>query len=111
MILGQEVIYVPKPELGIVLVVDPRPGKSSLSKITMAEFEAIKSPVKLYETGDCRETKPGWGDRLATALKAMGVTEDGYKEVKAKFGLPPTCGCKRRREWFNRVELWVKGKT
>ena len=52
----------------------------------------------------------GWGDAVTTALKKIGVTEEGYKAAKQLFGLPPTCGCAKRREWLNRVGEWWNGK-
>jgi hypothetical protein len=54
---------------------------------------------------------PGLGDRLTTALKKVGITEENYKAVKAMFGLPPTCNCAGRREWLNRVGRWLAGET
>jgi hypothetical protein len=53
---------------------------------------------------------PGLGDRVSAALAAIGVTEDNYKQVKAVFGLAPTCNCAGRREWLNRVGRWLQGK-
>ncbi len=56
------------------------------------------------EEHDCSggESK-GLGDRLELYLKSVGVTEDRYKEVKEKFGLPPKCGCAKRKRWLNAV--------
>lgn len=54
--------------------------------------------------------KYGWGDSMTSALKALGITEERYKEVKAMFGLPPTCGCSKRREWLNKVGRWWTGE-
>lgn len=51
---------------------------------------------------------PGLGDTLASWLTAVGVTEENYKAVKQMFGLPPKCGCARRKEWLNRVGRWLK---
>lgn len=52
----------------------------------------------------------GWGDNVTTFLKGIGVTEDSYKAIKQKFGLPPTCGCAQRREWLNKVGRWWNGE-
>ena len=52
----------------------------------------------------------GWGDKVTTALKKMGVTEERYKAVKEKFGLPPNCNCAGRREWLNKVGRWWNGE-
>ena len=57
------------------------------------------------------EKAEGWGDKVAVLLKRIGVTEEGYKAVKEKFGLPPTCGCAKRREWLNRVGEWWNGRN
>jgi hypothetical protein len=48
----------------------------------------------------------GLGDRLERKLKSIGITEDRYKQVKEKFGLPPNCNCKARKEWLNSVSEW-----
>ena len=45
----------------------------------------------------------GFGDKVEKALKAMGITEDRYKEVKRMFGLPPKCNCSKRKAWLNKV--------
>jgi hypothetical protein len=52
------------------------------------------------------EQPDGWGDVLTRWLKDFGITEESYKEIKEKFGLPPTCDCSKRREWLNRVGRW-----
>lgn len=52
----------------------------------------------------------GWGDSVTSALKKIGVTEERYKAVKEMFGLPPTCGCAKRREWLNAVGRWWNGE-
>lgn len=52
----------------------------------------------------CEKEQPnGLGDRIERWLSSYGVTQEKYKEVKQKFGLPPTCGCDGRKEWFNKV--------
>lgn len=56
------------------------------------------------------EVAGGWGDAVTKALKKIGITEERYKEVKAMFGLPPTCGCPQRREWLNKVGRWWTGE-
>jgi hypothetical protein len=48
----------------------------------------------------------GWGDKVTVFLKGLGITEESYKDIKTKFGLPPTCGCAARREWLNKVGRW-----
>ena len=47
------------------------------------------------------------GDYTEGVLKKMGVTPDRYKKVKELFGMAPTCGCDKRKEWLNRVGSWL----
>ena len=47
------------------------------------------------------------GDWVERRLKAAGITEERYIEIKKKFGLPPKCGCKKRKEWLNRVGRYL----
>ena len=47
------------------------------------------------------------GDRLEQTLTRMGITKDRYKEVKQRFGFPPTCNCDKRKEWLNKVGRWA----
>ena len=53
-----------------------------------------------------RESHPRLGDLIESALTIIGITQDRYKEVKQLFGLPPTCGCDKRKEYLNRVSEW-----
>lgn len=52
----------------------------------------------------------GLGDSVAGILKSWGITEERYRAVKELFGLPPTCGCDKRREWLNKVGRWWTGE-
>lgn len=45
----------------------------------------------------------GLGDAIEELLTGYGVTKEWWKEYKAKHGLPPTCGCDRRREYLNEL--------
>lgn len=45
----------------------------------------------------------GLGDRIEQWLSSYGVTQEEYVAVKKKFGLPATCNCDGRKEWFNKV--------
>ena len=47
------------------------------------------------------------GDRLERELTRMGITQDRYKEIKKKFGFPPTCGCEKRKQWLNKVGAYL----
>ena len=49
----------------------------------------------------------GLGDILERELKRMGITQDRYKEIKEKFGFPPTCGCEKRKQWLNKVGVYL----
>lgn len=51
----------------------------------------------------------GLGDKIASWLSAVGVTEENYVAIKEMFGLPPTCNCAGRKEWLNRVGRWIGG--
>lgn len=72
-------------------------------------WEQGRGPGQIRPDGAGQASKsPGWGDRLETTLTKMGITEERYVAVKAKFGLPPCCGCAARKAWLNKVEQWVK---
>jgi hypothetical protein len=47
--------------------------------------------------------QPQAGTALEDLLESYGVTKEWWKEYKAKHGLPPTCGCDRRREYLNEL--------
>jgi hypothetical protein len=53
------------------------------------------------------------GNAVESLLKSFGITQDRYKEVKAKCGLPPTCNCPNRikdlNEWGERVKAYLRG--
>ena len=61
----------------------------------------------MVKTGSQHPPRPPLGDRLEQYLTAHGVTQGRYREVKEKFGLPPTCGCDKRKEWLNKVGAWL----
>ena len=46
--------------------------------------------------------RPGLGDRVASALSAVGITEARVQAVASAVGVR-NCGCKRRREALNAV--------
>lgn len=53
------------------------------------------------------------GDWAEMTFAAFGVTKEWFKAAKAKFGLPPECGCCGRQEQWNayglRLSNWWKG--
>ncbi len=53
-------------------------------------------------------TPPGLGDRIESALTAIGITQERWKATKAAIGLPPTCNCDERKAGINTAEQWVK---
>lgn len=57
------------------------------------------------------EDNPGLGDRVELLLSSLGVTEESYAAAKAKFGLPPNCGCAARKRWLNKVSEWWRGQS
>ena len=52
---------------------------------------------------DTPEDEMGWGDKVERQLKSFGITPEKYVAIKEKFGLPPSCNCKGRKEWLNKV--------
>ena len=50
-----------------------------------------------------RGGKRGLGDATEQVLKSLGITEDRWKEAKERFGLAPSCNCRKRKEWLNKV--------
>ena len=78
-------------------------------KLTLELDETGQKARKLKPCGKakpCGRSRPGLGDRTEAALKAIGVTEERYKEVKKLFGLPPDCNCQARKDFLNRVSEW-----
>lgn len=64
-------------------------------------FERLRHPPAATRDGDryCwNAPTPGLGDRVASALAAVGITE---ARVSRLFGRP--CGCKGRRAALNRL--------
>lgn len=51
------------------------------------------------------------GDWTERILAKVGITEDRYAAAKELFGLAPTCGCKERKEWLNKVSDWWRGQS
>ena len=45
---------------------------------------------------------PGLGDRVASALDAVGITKERVSAVAAVVGIAD-CGCAERQAWLNRV--------
>ena len=43
------------------------------------------------------------GNRIEKVFKAVGLTKEQWKEIKAKFGMPRRCACDSRRDWLNKV--------
>lgn len=61
----------------------------------------------------CRKKKKreGWGDRTERLLSRVGVTQERYIAAKELFGLAPTCNCKARKEWLNKISEWLTGHS
>lgn len=49
----------------------------------------------------------GLGSLTDRLLGSVGINESRYREIKSKFGLCPTCNCKKRKEWLNKVTRWM----
>lgn len=45
--------------------------------------------------------KPQLGTSVEDLLKSYDITPEWWTGFKEKFGLPPTCGCKKRKDWLN----------
>jgi hypothetical protein len=52
--------------------------------------------------------RPGLGDRIESALSAIGITPERWVATKELIGLPPTCGCMERKESLNRLDSWLR---
>ena len=66
-------------------------------KLSPEGIRIFRASVKSY----------GLGDILERELIRMGITQDRYKEIKEKFGFPPTCGCEKRKQWLNKVGAYL----
>jgi hypothetical protein len=49
------------------------------------------------------QVKRGLGDMVEAGLKAVGITEERYKEAKAKIGLSRDCNCGKRKAKLNAI--------
>ena len=49
----------------------------------------------------------GLGDWAEEALAKLGITEERYVEIKKACGLPPKCGCSKRKRWLNKVGKYL----
>ena len=43
------------------------------------------------------------GDEVERALQTLGITEERYRSFKEQLGLMPTCNCKDRKEFLNKL--------
>jgi hypothetical protein len=65
--------------------------------------EPRRIPPKRTGSSVSRKYESHIGDAVEEFLTSYGVTKEWWKEYKAKHGLPPTCGCDRRREYLNEL--------
>lgn len=69
--------------------------------------------VRIPPTPPVPVTEFGLGNQVESLLKSFGITQDRYKEAKAMFWLPATCGCSGRiedwNEWGRKVSAWWRG--
>lgn len=72
---------------------------------------ALPERAKCPTNRICRPASRGLGDQLEAALAEYGITEEWYASVKQNFGLPPRCGCKKRKEWLNKVSKWWRSQS
>ena len=59
-------------------------------------------PGQSYRAAQGRVAQ-GLGNYTEQLLTSIGITKELFIEAKQLFGLAPTCGCAKRREWLNRV--------
>ena len=89
-----------------------------LSRLGVSKTEFLMDRLELQrcQEAEQRQLKAAWNDRadmvglgdiLERELTRMGITQDRYKEIKKKFGFPPTCGCEKRKEWLNKVGAYL----
>jgi hypothetical protein len=50
-----------------------------------------------------RGGQDGLGDKIERVLKSLGITEERYSEMKRVAGFSPNCGCRARKEFFNKL--------
>ena len=72
--------------------------------------DALSTVANCKGSGGGLPVKPKLGDITEGMLKRIGVTQDRYKAAKKLFGLSPSCNCKKRKEWLNRVSDWWMGE-
>lgn len=58
---------------------------------------------KIYRHSCTASRNPGLGTRIERILKAVGITEDRYKELKKIAGFEPTCNCPQRKMLLNKL--------
>lgn len=49
------------------------------------------------------EHKAQLGSKIEEFLTSWGVTTEWWVAFKESHGLPPSCNCAARKEWFNRI--------
>lgn len=54
----------------------------------------------------CGVVAGGLGDRVERMLVSVGVTKDKWLAAKVAIGLPPVCGCEKRKAWLNKASNW-----
>lgn len=82
------------------LVVDATSGERVVSKLPKGGKTTAKPTKRAPRSAPVERL----GDKVGSALAAVGVTTERWKALKAAIGLPPTCNCPARREWLNRLD-------
>lgn len=67
-------------------------------------YDPVRSIRLLGVEVEQNQTVERLGDRVESALKAIGISQDRIIDVKAALGLPPTCNCPARIEWLNNLD-------
>ena len=68
------------------------------------------SPVELI-FAKCRAIDANRESQLLTSLPAETrvLIGDRVADVLKKFGIPPCNSCEKRKQWLNRLHLWLTG--
>jgi len=92
----------------MIWIVPPTGDNHELRAAIIANRNAIIAELKAEPPKPKKKTE-GLGDWAERQLSKLGITEDRYTKIKERFGLPPRCGCKKRKAWLNEVSDWLTG--
>jgi hypothetical protein len=67
------------------------------------ESRKRETGTRVFRNEPVAPPAPKLGDSLQEFFESHGITEEWYSGFKEQFGLPPGCGCKKRRDWLNQT--------